>query len=162
MRWLYPHRLLLVIYVGGLILAAFELNLSPQNQADYLANPEAFLLPEINIAAVSSALYPERALTLYYRAHQTALCSGAEGETSPECRQRGPVEAGEVRTLLARSLATGNRSIEMAMYNYAMVLIQENASRELINTAIHNWRSSYPDSSLPDPRVVYRELIRQR
>lgn len=162
MRWLYPHRLLLVIYVGGLILAAFESKLSPQDQADYLANPEAFLSPETNIAEVSSALYPERALTLFYRAHQTALCSGADHETSPECRRRGPVEPGEVRILLERSLATGNRSIEMVMYNYALVLIQENASSGLIDAAIHNWRSSYPDSSLSDPRVVYRELIRQR
>jgi hypothetical protein len=160
MRWFLAHRLILVIYIGGLTLAVFELNL-PQDRVDYLANPDVFLRPETNIAHVSSVLYPERALTLYYNAYQASLCTGAEDETPPECRQRGHSEPGEVRELIERSLATGNRSIEMAMYNYAVVLIQENASPELIDAAIRNWRVSYPDSSEVDLREMYRESIRQ-
>lgn len=160
MGWLRPHGLLLVIYMGGLTLAVLELNIPP-DRVDYLANPDVFLSPEVNIADVSSALYPERALTLYYNAYQTALCSGPEDVTPPQCRGRDPGERGEVRELLERSLATGNRSIEMAMYNYAMVLMQDNASPELIEAAIHDWRISYPDSSEPDLREVYQESIRQ-
>ena len=160
MQWFLAHRLILIIYLSGLTLAIFELNL-PQDRVDYLANPDVFLRPETNIADVSSVLYPDRALTLYYKAYQAALCTGAEGETPPECRQRGPVEPGEVRELIERSLATGNRSVEMAMYNYAAVLIQENASPELIDAAIRNWCVSYPDSSEVDPREMYREAIRR-
>jgi len=160
MRWLHAHRLILVIYIGGLTLAALELNL-PQDRVDYLGDPDVFLRPETNLADVSSALYPERALSLYYKAYQTALCSGAADESLPECRQRNPVEPGEVRKLIERSLATGNRSIEMVMYNYAAILIQENASPELIDAAVHNWRVSYPDSLEVDPREMYRESVRQ-
>jgi len=160
MRWLHAHQLLLVIYIGGLILAVLESTL-PQDRIDYLANPDVYLRPETNIADVSSALYPERALTLYYNAYRTSLCAGAEDQTPPECQRRDPVEPGEVRKLIERSLATGNRSIEMAMYNYALILIQENASPKLIDAAIRNWRISYPDSPEVDPREMYRESIRR-
>ncbi len=162
MRWLHTHRLLLVIYVAGLTLALLELNL-PQYQPDYLTKPESFLKPETNIADVSSALYPDRAYSLYYRALQAALCADAGGEkTPPECRNRKRVKPGEVRELIERSLATGNRSIEMAMYNYAIVLLQENAPPELVDAAITSWRISYPGSQESDPRDVYREMIRKR
>jgi len=160
LSWILDHKLILVVYLSGLMLAAFELNL-PQDRSDYLADPEAFLNPEINIADVSSSLYPDRALSLYYRAYQASLCFGPEDSTPPECRQRDRVEPGQVRELIERSLATGNRSIEMAMYNYAMVLLMENASSEKIDAAIYNWRVSYPGSSQADPREAYQRLLRQ-
>ena len=67
MRWLRSHQLILVIYVGGLSLAVLELHL-PQLQLDYLTRSESLLEPETNIADVSSALYPDRAHSFYYRA----------------------------------------------------------------------------------------------
>lgn len=161
MRWILDHKLILFVYMGGLILAAFELKL-PQDRSDYLADPEAFLNPEINIADVSSSLYPDRALSLYYRAYQSSLCFGLEDATPPACRQRDRVEPGQVRELIERSLATGNRSIEMAMYNYAIVLLMENAPSEKVDAAIHNWRVSYPSSSQADPREWYRRSLRQQ
>ncbi len=161
MHGLRSHKLLLFIYLSGFALALFELTL-PEDRIGELESPEAYLRPGINVADVSSVLYPERALTLYYRAYQASLCAGAAAASLPECRNRDPVKPGEIRGLIERSLATGNRSIEMAMYNYAMVLIQENAEPEAIDTAIRNWRVSYPFSSRPDPREMNRELKRQQ
>jgi len=161
MHRLHPHRLLLFIYLSGFALAMFELTL-PADRVGELESPEAYLRPDINVADVSSVLYPERALTLYYRAYQASLCAGSAAEALSECRNRDPVKPGEIRDLIERSLATGNRSIEMAMYNYAMVLIQEGAEPEAIDAAIHNWRVSYPFSSRPDPREMNRELKRRQ
>lgn len=164
MTWLYTHRLLLVVYASGLTLAMFELGL-PENRAGdrySLYSPELFLDPDVNVADVSAELYPDRALTLYYRAFQASLCSGSAAETPPACRQRELIKKGEVRALIERSLATGNRSIEMAMYNYVRVLIQEKAPQQAIDEAIRNWRTSFPNSRQTDPRGLSREMTRQR
>ncbi len=161
MHWLHAQRLLLVVYAFGLALAVLE-STQPEIRAGRPQGPETFLEPEFNIADVSSALYPDRGLTLYYRAHQAALCDGPAAETPPECRQRDPVEPGEILELLERSVATGNRSIELAMYNYALVLIQENAPPEEIDAAIRNWRITHPRSSRLDPRVMSRKMRQER
>ncbi|HIF92490.1 MAG: hypothetical protein ABGX04_13340 [Myxococcales bacterium] len=156
MRWFRAHKVLLAIYIGGLTLAVLELYL-PQFQHDYLTNSKSLLQPEINLADVSSRLYPDRAYSFYYRALQAALC--VRGTASPpECRNRAPVKSHEIRELVERSLATGNRSIEMAMYNYAIILLQEQASHEEIDAAIHNWRTNYPNSNEVDPREMHRQM----
>jgi hypothetical protein len=161
MHWLKTHRLLLVVYGSGIALAIAEMGL-PESRTGELEGPETFLTPDINIADVSSALYPERSLSLYYRAYQASLCYGPAATMPKECLRRDPVEPGEVRELIERSLATGNRSIELAMYNYAMVLIQENAPAKEIDAAIRTWRIAYPGSSRPDPRAKQREMKRPR
>lgn len=155
MRWLHAHRLLLIIFGAGAVLAAAELSL-PESRTGEPESPEVFLEPEVNIADVSFELYPERALSLYYRAYQASLCTGPPAGRPEECRQRDLVEPGEIRELIERSLATGNRSIELAMYNYSLLLLQEGAPREEVDAAIRAWRISYPGSSRPDPRALVR------
>ena len=159
MRWLRAHVELLVVYGSALFLAFLELT-DPEIRVGRLDLPEAFLEPESNIADVSAALYPDRALTLYYQAYQTSLCEERAADPDTVCHRRGPPKPGEVRKLIERSLATGNRSIELAMYNYAIVLLHEAAPGAEVEDAVRNWRISYPRSSRPDPRVAFREMQR--
>ncbi|MFT5443023.1 MAG: hypothetical protein ACI8W3_002068 [Myxococcota bacterium] len=156
MNWIRNQRLIVVIYACALLLAYFEVNLPPE-RAGELDSPSAYLKPDVNIADVSASLYPERALTLYYRAYQASLCSGPVRNQPEGCRGRDRVAPGDVRTLIERSLATGNRSIEMAMYNYIHVLIQEGASEDEILAAAHRWRLSYPASAYPNPITARKE-----
>jgi hypothetical protein len=148
--WLYTHRLLLVIYGFALTLAAFELTL-PADRIGELESPAAYLEPGINVADVSAEIYPNRALTLYYLAYQASLCTGPPRSRPKGCELRDPVQPGQVRELIERSLATGNRSIEMAMYNHIVVLIQEGADQDEIERAVYKWRRSYPGTSLANP-----------
>ncbi len=161
MGGLGAHRLLLLVYGFAFALAALELS-NPQIRPGRPDEPAVYLEPGTNVADVSAALYPERALSLYYRAYQASLCDEVGAEASSVCRERGPVEPGEIRDLLERSLATGNRSIELAMYNYAMVLLQENARAADVDAAIRSWRRAHPGSSRPDPRIAYREMRRSQ
>lgn len=155
MNWVKTHKVLVVVYAAGITLGLFELNLSGES-AGTLERPEAYLQSEKNVADVSAEIYPDRALTLYYQAYQAALCSQAAHAQSEGCTSREPGQPGNVRELIERSLATGNRSIEMVMYNYAVVLIQERAPAEEIDAAVRAWRSSYPMSTLADPRDAAR------
>ncbi len=157
MGWLRAHRLLLVVYASALTLAAFELT-DPEIQTGKLDHPRAFLEPGSNVADVSAAVHPDRALTLYYQAYQASLCEGRNTDPGSVCSRRGPPRPGEVRKLIERSLATGNRSIEFAMYNYAIVLLHEGAPDAEVEAAARNWRISHPHSSLPDPRVAFRQM----
>ena len=161
MGWLREHRVLVVVLGAGLLLAIFESRL-PDVEPGRPDEPSVYLTPETNIADVSAEVYPARALSYYYRAQQAAFCAAEAAPASAVCRERGPVAPGEIRELLAKSIATGNRSIELALYNYALVLLQENAPQAAWETAIRSWRDSYPDSNRPDPRVAYRELTQGR
>ena len=161
MRWLRGHGLLLVVYGSGLTLAALEWT-DPDLQTGRPDDPAVYLEPEYNIADVSAALHPERALSLYYRAYQASLCASLADVEATACEERGPIEQGEVRRLLEQSLGTGNRSIELAMYNYALVLLQEGAPQSEVEAAIRSWRIAHPGSSRADPRVAWRELSRPR
>jgi hypothetical protein len=161
MPWLRSHRVLLAVYAGVIALAWFELTDS-EVQAGRPDKPEIFLAPGSNIADVSAAVYPNRAMTLYYKAQQAALCSQPDAAATPVCRARGPVRPGEIRELLAQAVATGNRSIEDLLYNYAWVLLQEGASEAEVDAAVRNWRTSHPTSDRPDPRVAYRDLLERR
>lgn len=161
MGWLREHKLLLVVYGAALALAAFELN-DPSLRPGRPDDPEIYLEPDVNIADVSAELYPDRALSLYYRAYQASLCSDPGVAASAVCRQRGPVAPGEVRQLLERSLRTGNRSVELAEYNYVMVLLQENAPKSEVDAAVRRWRLDYPSSERSDPRLVYRDMLGRR
>ena len=153
MNWVKTHKLLLVIYAVGITLGLMELDLS-EEKAGLLERPEAYVPSKHNVADVSAEIYPGRALTLYYQAYQAALCSQPAHANSEGCKSRDPVRPGAVRELIKQSLATGNRSIEMALYNYAVVLIQEGAPAEEIDAAVRQWRSAHPLSKLPDPRAA--------
>lgn len=157
--WIREHRLLLVVYGGAALLAAFELS-GPGVEPGVADDPSWFLDPEVNIVDVSEALHPERANTLYYRAFQASLCASLGPQQAETCRERGPVRQGEIRELLERSLATGNRSNELALYNYALVLLQEGASRDRVEQAVRAWRAAYPRSLRPDPREAFAEMRR--
>lgn len=158
MNWIRNQRLIIVIYACAVWLAYFELNLPPERVGE-LESPSAYLEPDVNIADVSAVVYPERALTLYYRAYQVSMCSGPVRNQPDGCRGREVVSPGDVRELIEQSLATGNRSIEMAMYNYIRILIQEVASAVEILAAAHRWRVSYPASAHPNP-IAGREKLR--
>jgi hypothetical protein len=155
MGWVRAHKLLLVVYGAGLALAAIELS-DPELQPGRPDAPEVYLAPGINIADVSATMYPDRALSLYYRAQQAALCSEARWRETEVCRARGPVAPGEIRDLLERAVETGNRSLELVLYNYAWVLIQEGAPPAEVDAAVEAWRKAHPGSDRPDPRTVSR------
>jgi hypothetical protein len=161
MDFVRAHKLLLAVYGSMLLLAGFELS-NPEIVIGRPEAPETYLRPDYNIADVSAAMYPDRALSLYYRAHQVALCGQPGAERNEVCREHGPVEAGEVRELLERAIATGNRSLEELLYNYAAVLIQEGAPEAEIEAAVEHWRSTHPGSNRPDPREVFRPLVSSR
>jgi hypothetical protein len=161
MSWLRSHKLLVVVYAAMLLLAVFELTDADVGSV-MQDEPATFLEPERNIADVSRAVHPNRALTLYNEANQAALCGEAGAARHSVCRARGPIEPGEVRELLEEAIATGNRSVELAMYNYAWVLLQEGASPEQVDAAVAAWRSAHPRSVRPDPRVAYREHTQRR
>lgn len=150
-RFLRTHKLLVVIYSALLLLAVREWT-DPEINDDQKLVPVHYLESDRNIADVSAAIYPDRAVSFYYRAHQAVLCSQAGAEQYEVCRSRGPAKPEEVRELLARALATGNRSLEEAMYNYAWVLVQENAPEAEIDAAVALWRENHPDADRPDPR----------
>jgi hypothetical protein len=150
LTWLKTHRLLLVVYSGVALLAVFEVS-NPRIRSGQHDSPDVYLSPATNIADVSAELYPDRALSLYHRAYQAALC-GEAGADAEVCRRRGPVKPGEIRDLLARAVATGNRSVELALYNYALVLVQEGAPAQEIDAAVRAWRKSHPGSARLDPR----------
>jgi hypothetical protein len=149
--WIRTHKLLLVIYAAGMWLGISESNLSLETSAA-LEQPRAYIDGDDNVADISAAIYPGRAMTLYYQAYQAALCSQLANAQAQVCKARGPVKPGEVRKLIEQSLATGNRSIEFVLYNYAVVLVQESAPADQIDAAIRDWRSAHPTSTLPDPR----------
>jgi hypothetical protein len=149
--WLRTHKLLLVIYAAGMWLGISESNLSLETSAA-LEQPRTYIDGDDNVADISAAIYPGRAMTLYYQAYQAALCSQPTNAQAQVCKARGPVKPGEVRELIEQSLATGNRSIEFVLYNYAVVLVQEGAPADQIDAAVRNWRSANPISKLPDPR----------
>ena len=151
MSWLRTHKLLLVIYAAGMWLGISESNLSLETSAA-LEQPRTYIDGDDNVADISAAIYPGRAMTLYYQAYQAALCSQPTNAQAQVCKARGPVKPGEVRELIEQSLATGNRSIEFVLYNYAVVLVQEGAPADQIDAAVRNWRSANPISKLPDPR----------
>lgn len=161
MSWVRAHRVLLAVYTGLFALAYFELT-DPEIRAGQPDEPDVYLEPETNIADVSAAIYPDRAMTLYYRAQQAALCADAAAASSSVCRARGPVSSGEIRALLEEALATGNRSIELLLYNYAMVLLQEGAPEAEIDAAVRDWKISFAATGRPDPRVAYREMTKSR
>jgi len=153
MRFLRAHKLLVVIY-SALLFLAFREWTDPEIRNEDKLVPAHYLENGRNIADVSAAIYPDRALSFYYRAHQAVLCSQPGAEQYDVCRVRGPAKPGEVRGLLEHALATGNRSLEEAMYNYAFVLVQENAPQAEIDAAVAQWRESHPDSDRPDPRSL--------
>ena len=161
MAWLGAHRLLLIIYGITIVFGAYEIS-HPKMQGTGSDDPGWFLATESNIVDVSVALYPERATTLQYQAFQASLCEAVPADAPTACRTRGPVAPGEVRELIERALATGNRSLELVMYNHAMILLHEGASDEEIDAAIRSWRVSHPSSTRPDPRVAFAERNRPR
>lgn len=158
MDWLHAHRVLLVVFGAALFLGWFELTDSELAERD-TNQPRLYLDAEVNLADVSAELYPDRALTLYYQAFQASLCQGAGPDAQNACARRGPPKPGEIRELFERSIATGNRSNELALYNYALVLLQERATEAEVDAAIHGWRATYPRSQRPDPREVYAQLM---
>ena len=151
MSWLRTHKLLLVIYAAGMWLGISESHLSLETSAA-LEQPRTYIDGDDNVADISAAIYPGRAMTLYYQAYQAALCSQPANSQAQVCKARGPVKPGEVRELIEQSLATGNRSIDFVLSNYAVVLVQEGAPADQIDAAVRNWRSANPISKLPDPR----------
>jgi hypothetical protein len=152
-RFLRAHKLLVVVYSGLLFLAIREWT-DPEINDDQKLVPADYLESGRNIADVSAAIHPERAVSFYYRAHQAVLCSQPGAEQYEVCRSRGPAKPEEVRELLERALATGNRSLEEALYNYAWVLVQENAPEAEIDAAVALWRENHPDADRPDPRTL--------
>jgi len=153
-------HLLPVVLLGSTLFLGFFESTDPEIQASDTDQPAIYLDPEVNIADVSAALYPDRALTLYYEAFQASLCQNPSAVPHSACERRGPPKPGEVRELIERSLATGNRSNELALYNYAMVLIQEGAPADQVDAAVHDWRATYPRSQRPDPRELARAMRR--
>jgi hypothetical protein len=160
MGWILAHKLLLVVYGAAIVLAAFELS-DPDVRADKEDDPSVYLEPDTNVADVSAAVHPDRGLTLYYQAQQAAHCSQPGARELPVCRARGPVRPGEVRELLEEAIETGNRSLELAMYNYAWVLLEENAPPEEVAAAVAIWRDAHPNSRRPDPREAHWARTRQ-
>lgn len=161
MGWLRAHKVLVAVYGFGLTLAAIELA-QPAIDAEHGENPRWFLDAEANIVDASNAVSPERATSLYYRAFQASLCTDASARNTLVCLKRGPVRPGEIRELMEEALATGNRSIELLQYNYAIILIQDGAPQAEIDAAVRNWRVTNPSSSRPDPRVLFAQTQRKR
>jgi hypothetical protein len=157
--WLRAHLVLVIVFGSALLLGTVE-STRPDLQDRDIDQPRVFLDPDVNIADVSAALYPDRALTLYYEAFQASLCQNPAAVPHSACERRGPPKPGEVRELIEHSLATGNRSNELALYNYAMVLIQEGAPASDVAQAVHDWRATYPRSQRPDPRELARAMQR--
>lgn len=154
MDWLRAHKVLLVVYGAGLVLAAIELS-SPAIDAERAEDPSWFLTPGANIVDTSRAVLPDRANTLYYEAFRASLCSSPDLGRSEACRAEGAARPDEIRELFERALATGNRSNELLLYNYAVLLVQEGAAPAEIEAAVRSWRVNYPRSSRPDPRVAF-------
>jgi len=157
MTFFYQHRVLFCVYAGIALLAWFEWG-DPNVEPGVPDEPAVYLKPDSNIADVSAAVYPGRALTLYYQAQQAVLCSRVRPGSSPVCDRRGPAAPGEVRELFERAIATGNRSIELLMYNYALVLLQEGAPEAEIDAAIRAWHMAHGGNGRPDPREAWAAM----
>ena len=153
---LMQHRVIIVVYLLGTGLAISELRLPP-HAVGPLDGPQGFFDEETSVADVSAEIYPDRALTLYYQAFQKSLCTGPKHQRPEGCDRYEPVKEGEVRELIERAIAKGNRSIEQLLYNYAVLLVQEGAPEEEIAAAVRNWRVTHPTSDRPDPRTLGRQ-----
>jgi hypothetical protein len=154
-RW-REHRLLIAVYVAFAVLAFHESRAPGLGSID-AAQPPAWLLdPGRNIADVYAELYPERAASHYYRALQASLCTQVGPATSSECADFDLRSHREMRELLASAVATGNRSNERALYNYAVILLYSGAPPAEVDAVVRRWRRDYPYSALPDPRSIPR------
>ncbi len=151
--WIWNQRVILFVCVVGVALAYSELRL-PDDPVGPLDRPDAYFAEETSVADVSAAIYPDRALTLYHQAFQESLCTSPRRKRLEGCDERDPVEPGEVRELIERAVAKGNRSIEQLLYNYAVVLVQEGAPQEEIDAAVRNWRITHPTADRADTRTL--------
>lgn len=155
MKW-RDHRLLAVVYLGFALLAYHESRAPGLGSIDNPQPPAWLLDPDHNIADVYAELYPERAASHFYRALQGSLCTQVGPDTSPECTAFDLTSYGELRDLLANAVATGNRSNERILYNYAVILLVSGAPRAEVDAVVRRWRRDYPYSELEDPRTAVR------
>ncbi len=71
---------------------------------------------------------------------------------------RDPLQA---RRSFEQALATGIKTNENLLYNYALILIFMQDDPKLVDAAIDEWRRNFPDSPQRDPKIVASEFHRQ-
>lgn len=123
------YRFLLVIFVLAGMRAVWE---AEGLRDDQIAETTSSLVIEI---------YPDSAEAHYQR-----------GMIARFVRRDDP----EARRHFEQALATGIKTNEDLLYEYAVVLAVINESPKTVDAAIANWRRNYPQSKRPDPRVVAR------
>lgn len=155
MSW-RKHRLFAFVLLGFALLAFHESRTPGLGSLDQGEPPEWLLDPDRNLADVYAELFPERASSYHYRALQASLCARPGFGKSPECVDFDLRNHHDERDLLGRAVATGNRSNERILYNYALNLIHTGGSASEIDAVLHRWRRDYPHSALPELRRAGR------
>ena len=131
MKWFRRYRLLMVVFLLAGLRAGWEVVVGEQSSTEALT--------------LVSELYPESAEAHYQR-----------GLAALTARR----DYAEARRAFEQALATGIKTNEELLYEYAMVLALMEEDANLVNAAIANWRENFPNSTRVDPRVAARAIPR--
>lgn len=152
-QWIREYRFLAYVVAVTMALAVYEVNSGRRIEPSSDIKPESILNYKRNMPDVLTELYPERNGTHYWVGYQAALCMD-RGFTRQVCRKFPHQNINDVREEFERALATGEKSNEELLLNYADILVQLGESEDEINKAIRNWRINFPHSKNPTPRQV--------
>ena len=155
------HRVLVVVYTLAGIAAWYELKQDgmPTNLEE--TKPEWYLNENYNLAEVTAEIYPNRSNTLWSRAFQVAHCTDYNFRQMGICRNVPPPSLQQIREMFEEALATGDKSNEQLLYNYATLLLKLEEDPDQVEAAIRDWQINFPASKLPHPRDVVEQEIRQ-
>ena len=139
MKYLYPYRLLIVIYGLAMIVAFYE--------SGYLQRPAATIAGLAQPSPSSDvliSLYPDSPMAKCFRADQAMFLT---------------YDLPMAKRLLKEALTGGYKGEESYFYNYATVLMLLKADHRAVDEAVADWRRHdlTTDDQL-DPRAAYRNL----
>ena len=124
------YRLLIIVFIVAGLRGSLEVIFSDEHDSQ--------------ATTLVSELYPDSAETHFRR-----------GLIAMSVRQD---DAQALRSF-ERALATGIKTNEDLLYNYALILILMKKDSKIVNAAITDWRLNFPNSYQPDPRIVAREIV---
>jgi len=134
------HRLLVWLYVPAILVAVWEKtgDIHPDSQSTDRDSALAAYAYLIEYEYLFQELYPDHPRSGLYRG-----LDALHGRGSPE----------EARRCFEAAIATGVKTDEGLLYNYAKTLILLDENPAQVDAAVANWKANFPTSKIPDPRT---------